>query len=175
MPYATGLCLLAEVLAAQDELNDADTLVERGIEIRQVLWKRHPDYAGGVDQRVRLMLRWDDLDGAEQLLARALEILKHTVGESHPDYAAQVSWPSPNCWTARTASRPLQESTLRDALAIRTEALGESHPDVARTLCRLRADPVSIRPARRGQVADRARARDLRPRAWRPHPDHKRP
>src|SRR4051794_26357008 len=48
--YATGLCALAEVLAALEELGDAETLLQRALEIRKkALGERHAAYASGLD------------------------------------------------------------------------------------------------------------------------------
>ncbi|MCA1685157.1 MAG: tetratricopeptide repeat protein [Planctomycetia bacterium] len=64
--YANGLCLLADILSAQDELSDAETLIQRASEIRKkALGERHPDYATSLDQMGKLLLRWEDVPGAE--------------------------------------------------------------------------------------------------------------
>src|SRR5207253_1571755 len=72
------------------------------------------------------MIMHGDPDEAEPLLRQALEIRKGALGESHPDYATNLSSLAGLLWARGDLDGA--EPMLRQALDIRWSVLGAGHP-----------------------------------------------
>ena len=171
--YATGLCMLAEILSARDELTDAETLLQRALEIRKKsVGERHPDYASGLDQLGRLLLRWEDLTGAEPLLLKALEIRQATLGRGHPDYADSLAARLAEVYLRRDQTRRGAEHSSARARRSTAHAGTEDTQESAAALHRL--SDVLVRRATRSRPSPSSarRSRSTGCRAARRTPNH---
>jgi len=169
--YATGLCMLAEVLSALEELGDAETLIQRALEIRKkALGEGHVDYASGLDQMGRLMLRWEDFVGAEPLLVKALEIRRAALGEDDPEYGESLTALAE---VHLGRDDPVAaERLLRESLAVLRRALGESHPELAACLARLSQVLLALGQTAEAETLLRQSVEMYKQECGETHPDH---
>lgn len=101
-------------------------------------WAQYQKLTEKLNHLAMLLIKQQDYDKAEELLKKALEIEKTTLGDNNPNVARTVS-----CLAALYDTKkgrfddalPLYEQ----AVAIRSKALGSEHPEVAGSLSDLAA------------------------------------
>jgi len=83
--YASSLNQLALLLIIDGDLEQAETLLQESLAIRQeALGEGHPDYATNLSSLGGLLWARGDLDGAEPMLWQAFQIRDQVFGATHP-------------------------------------------------------------------------------------------
>jgi CHAT domain-containing protein len=99
---------------------------------KEVLGKKHPDYATSLENLAGLSEDMGDYAHAEPLHQQALRIRKEVLGEKHPDYATSLENLAGLYLMMGDYARAWP--ILSQALRIRKEVLGGKHPDYATSL-----------------------------------------
>ena len=135
---ATGLNHFANVRAAADAHDQAVSLLERAVVLReQALGQNHPSVATLTNNLARVRYETGAYEEAAALHTRALAILERALGRNHPTVGHVLH----NLAAVRVATGARKDGAalyLR-ALATFEESLGANHPYVARTLSNLAA------------------------------------
>jgi serine/threonine-protein kinase len=144
--------------AAQGEEPSARELIASGVERAERLTAHPIVQARMFDTIGRLYQATGQLDMAEQLLRRALDVRRSHLGHQHPDTAASLH----NLANLLFERGALDEAgrLFEDAVAVRREVLGPHHPELAASLAwhgeflaRVRRDPDRAEPLVREALA----------------------
>ncbi|MCI0435939.1 MAG: serine/threonine-protein kinase [Gemmatimonadetes bacterium] len=89
---ARSMSTLADALADQDSLAEAEGLAEQSLAIlRRTYPSAHPEIAGGLAVKAGILRRRGDLAGAEALQREALSVLREIYGEQHVAVAQSLA------------------------------------------------------------------------------------
>jgi tetratricopeptide (TPR) repeat protein len=130
---ARNLNELARLLWDHDELNAAQPLLERALDIRErVLGTNHPDTALSISNLGVVLRELGESDTARPLLERALEVRGRLLGPDHPNTARSLN--NLALLLQDQGEADAARTLLERALDIRERVLGPDHPDTADSL-----------------------------------------
>lgn len=130
--------MLATVLASQDKLDEAESLVRRALEIRErTLEPDDPQIFFAHHELGSVLFKLDRREEAEQEVRTAVQGLRIALGSRHPQTMTAQTSLATMLFTRGEAEEAI--AIYRDILEARREVLGSNHPATVRQLSGLAA------------------------------------
>ena len=132
----TSMNNLAEILRAQNKLDDARKILEQVLEIsRRILGDEHPHTFKSMNNLSLIYQALGDSDGARKIQEQVLEISRRILGDEHPDTLKAMDNFAGTLQAQEDfdGARKIQEQVLE----ISRRILGNEHPDTSISACNL--------------------------------------
>ncbi|MBK9981601.1 MAG: tetratricopeptide repeat protein [Saprospiraceae bacterium] len=131
--YASSLHRLASIYSGLKEIDHAEELYLKALELREkLLGKWNADYAASLNNLATLYGKKGDYSKAELLFKQLIEIDAKILGKEHPDYVSSLNSLGYLYWVKGDYGKA--ESLYLEAKEIRGETLGKEHPDYIASL-----------------------------------------
>ncbi|MCH2023997.1 MAG: tetratricopeptide repeat protein [Saprospiraceae bacterium] len=133
--FAKILFKVSSVYIVKRDLKKAKLYLEKAIDIQKIKAPKNKAYASSLRNLGAIYYYQGQLDKAESIWLRSMDITKEVLGEKHPDYAKNLN--NLGIFYSGKGDYKKAESFYLQALDIKKEVLGEKHPNYATSLLNL--------------------------------------